>query len=434
MHIKKYIAPILFMLAVALVVPAQAQSKSKKQLEKERTQLEAEIKKLNADLAKAKKNTKLTSSQLNTLNKKIKERNRLIDNINGQLSHLDAQISRMNDSITNVQSRRQTLQENYAAAVRALYREYNNVDKWVLLFDTPSYNKALLRTKYFKKYNAYRLEQSAKIRDCEKQLRDANDELQRQKSEQANLLTQEKRQRDQLTKEQRQKEASVKQSKANEKQLTSQLSKKEAQKRKLQQQIQRLIDEEVRKAAAAKAAAAKAAAKTSSKGSGTKPAAGKSGSTSTPSAPAEPTVTDKTLAEEAALSNDFASNKGKLAWPVAYTSIARNYGIYTHESGGQNMNNGIDLVTVQGTNVYAVFKGKVTSVFTCPNGTQGVIIRHGDYMTVYANLASLSVKKGQSVSTRATIGTVASDGAGHGEFSFQLWKGRESQNPRSWLR
>ena len=309
-----------------------------------------------------------------------------------------------------------------------------NVSLKQAFVDTPSYNKALLRTKYFKKYNAYRLEQSAKIRDCEKQLRDANDELQRQKSEQANLLTQEKRHRDQLTKEQRQKEASVKQSKANEKQLTSQLSKKEAQKRKLQQQIQRLIDEEVRKAAAAKAAAKAAAAKTSSKGSGTKPAAGKSGSTATPSAPTEPTVTDKTLAEEAALSNDFASNKGKLAWPVAYTSIARNYGIYTHESGGQNMNNGIDLVTVQGTNVYAVFKGKVTSVFTCPNGTQGVIIRHGDYMTVYANLASLSVKKGQSVSTRATIGTVASDGAGHGEFSFQLWKGRESQNPRSWLR
>ena len=430
MHTRRYILPLMLLAALAMATPAMGQNRSKKQLEKEKTQLEAEIKKLNADLAKAKKNTKLTSSQLAALNKKIKERNRLIDNINGQLSHIDGQISLMNDSITRVQSRRQSLQENYAAAVRALYREYNNVDKWVLLFDTPSYNKALLRTKYFKKYNAYRLEQSAKIRDCEQQLRDANDELQRQRSEQSSLLTQEKRQRDQLTKEQRQKEASVKQSRDNEKQLTSQLSKKEAQKRKLQQQIQRLIDEEVRKAAAAKAAAAKS----SSKGGSAKPAAGKSGSTAAPSKPAEPTVTDKTLAEEAALSNDFASNKGKLAWPVAYTSIARNYGIYTHESGGQNMNNGIDLVTVQGTNVYAVFKGKVTRTFTCPNGTYGVIIRHGDYMTVYSNLASRSVKEGQSVSTRATIGTVADDGAGHGEFSFQLWKGRESQNPRSWLR
>lgn len=430
MHTRRYILPLMLLAAIAMATPAMGQNRSKKQLEKEKTQLEAEIKKLNADLAKAKKNTKLTSSQLAALNKKIKERNRLIDNINGQLSHIDGQISLMNDSITHVQSRRQSLQENYAAAVRALYREYNNVDKWVLLFDTPSYNKALLRTKYFKKYNAYRLDQSAKIRDCEQQLRSVNDELQRQRSEQSSLLTQEKRQRDQLTKEQRQKEASVKQSKANEKQLTSQLSKKEAQKRKLQQQIQRLIDEEVRKAAAAKAAAAKS----SSKGGSAKPSAGKSGSTAAPSKPSEPTVTDKTLAEEAALSNDFASNKGKLAWPVAYTSISRNYGIYTHESGGQNMNNGIDLVTVQGTNVYAVFKGKVTRTFTCPNGTYGVIIRHGDYMTVYSNLASRSVKEGQSVSTRATIGTVADDGAGHGEFSFQLWKGRESQNPRSWLR
>ena len=424
---KNIILPLLFLLSMALAVPAAAQSKSKKQLEKEKTQLEAEIKRLNADLAKAKKNTKLTSSQLASLNKKIKERNKLIDNINGQLSHLDSQISQMNDSISHIQDRRRQLQENYAAAVRSLYREYNSVDKWVLLFDSPSYNKALLRTKYFKKYNEYRLQQSAEIKQCEQQLQDVNDELQRQKSEQTTLLGQEKRHRDQLAKEQRQKEASVQKSKADEKQLTTQLSKKEAQKRKLQQQIQRLIDEEVRKAAEQRAAARKASA---NKTTGGASSTGTSGAASTSTT----TVTDKTLAEEAALSNDFASNKGRLAWPVAYTSIVRNYGIYTHESGGQNMNNGIDLLTVQGTNVYAVFKGKVTSTFICPNGTMGVIIRHGDYMTVYANLASMSVKKGQTVATRAVIGTVASDGEGHGEFSFQLWKGKESQNPRSWLK
>lgn len=427
MRFKQLFIPLLFLLAMCLSMPAMGQSKSKKQLEKEKTQLEAEIKKLNAELAKAKKNTKLTSSQLTALNKKIKERNKLIDNINGQLSHIDSQISQMNDSINQMQSRRKTLQDEYAATVRSLYREYNNVDKWVLLFDSPSYNKALLRTKYFKKYNEYRLQQSAKIRKVEQDLRNVNDELQRQRSEQSSLLSQEKRQRDQLTKEQRQKEASMQQSKANEKQLSKQLSTKEAQKRKLQQQIQRLIDEEVRKAAEQRAAAKKAAT--------AKPSSGKTTpSKSSSTTPSTSTVTDKTTAEETALSNDFASNKGRLAWPVAYTTIVRNYGVYTHESGGQNMNNGIDMLTVQGTNVYAVFKGTVTRVFTCPNGTTGIIIRHGEYMTVYCNLASSSVKSGQQVSTRATIGTVASDGEGHGEFSFQLWKGRESQNPRSWLR
>lgn len=423
-------------LALCLVMPAEAQTKTKKQLEKEKTQLEAEIKRLNADLAKAKKNTKLTSSQLAALNKKIKERNKLIDNINGQLAHLDSQILQMNDSISRMQTKRQTLKDDYAATVRSLYKEYNNVDKWVLLFDSPSYNKALLRTKYFHKYNEYRLRQSRAIRETEDQLRQVGDELQRQRSQQSDLLNQERRQRDQLTKEQRQKEASVQQSKADEKNLKQQLSKKEQEKRKLQKQIQRLIDEEVRKAAEQRAAAKKAASKSSSKSGAGKSTAenkttGKDKSTEKPEV-AEPT--DKTMAEENALSNDFASNKGKLAWPVVYTSISRNYGLYTHESGGQNMNNGIDLVTVQGTNVYAVFKGKVSRVFTCPNGTIGIIIRHGDYMTVYCNLASCSVKSGQNVSTRATIGKVACDANGNGEFSFQLWKGRESQNPRSWLR
>lgn len=431
MHTKKYIfhrsiaVRIILLLALCIAMPAmgQSKSKSKKQLEKEKTQLEAEIKKLNADLATAKKNTKLTSSQLASLNKKIKERNKLIDNINGQLSHLDSQILQMNDSISNMQSRRKSLQDEYAETVRSLYREYNNVDKWVLLFDSPSYNKAMLRTKYFKKYNENRLRYSKQIRDTERQLQDAGAELQRKRSEQSSLLTQEKQQRDQLTKEQRQKEASVKQSRANEKQLASQLNKKEAQRRKLQQQIQRLIDEEVRKAAASKVASGK-----SSTSKGTTAKGTSTGTTTTN------TVTDKTTAAETALSNDFASNKGRLAWPVVYTSVSRNYGLYTHESGGQNMNNGIDLVTVQGTNVYAVFKGTVSRVFTCPNGTMGIIMRHGEYMTVYCNLASVSVKSGQTVSTRSVLGTVASDGEGHGEFSFQLWKGRESQNPRSWLR
>ena len=405
---------------------AMAQSKTKKQLEKEKVQLEAEIKRLGNELAKAKKNTKLTSSQLAALNKKINERNKLIDNINSQLSHLDNQISLMNDSIVNIQTRRKNLQQSYAATVRSLYREYNNVDKWVLLFDTPSYNKALLRTKYFKKYNDYRLQQSKAIRKCEEDLRVANDDLQRQRAEQTNLLSQERKNRDQLTKEQRQKEKTMKASQANERNLSQQLSKKEAQKRKLQQQIQRMIDEEVKKAAAERAKTMKnnkataSNSMTSNKGtSNTKPSN---------------TITDKTTAAEDALSTDFASNKGKLAWPVAYTSISRGYGLYTHESGGQNMNNGIDLITVQGTNVYAVFKGVVSRTFTCPNGTSGVIVRHGDYMTVYANMSSLSVRQGQQVSTRAVLGKVASDGSGKGEFSFQLWKGRDSQNPRSWLR
>jgi septal ring factor EnvC (AmiA/AmiB activator) len=116
------------------------------------------------------------------------------------------------------------------------------------------------------------------------------------------------------------------------------------------------------------------------------------------------------------------------------TKVVREYGRYTHASGGQNMNNGIDLQCKSGASVQAVFNGTVSRVFTCPNGTRGIIVRHGDYMSVYANMGSVTVKEGSKVSTKQNLGTVYTNEEGTSEFSFQLWKGTASQNPRTWLR
>ena len=98
------------------------------------------------------------------------------------------------------------------------------------------------------------------------------------------------------------------------------------------------------------------------------------------------------------------------------------------------MNNGIEFICNQGSAVFCIFNGTVTRVFTCPNGTKGIIVRHGEYMTVYANLGTVAVKQGAKVTTKQTLGTVAVNGDGVAEFSFQLWKGTQSQNPRHWLR
>ena len=137
---------------------------------------------------------------------------------------------------------------------------------------------------------------------------------------------------------------------------------------------------------------------------------------------------------DVALSNDFAGNKGKLPWPVYYTKVVREYGRYTHSSGGQNMNNGIDLQCKSGTSVQCVFDGTVSRVFTCPNGTKGIIVRHGEYMSVYTNMGTVTVNEGAKVSTKQNLGTVYTNSDGSADFSFQLWKGTSSQNPRTWLR
>ena len=398
---------LVLLVLIGITTPLHAQSKS--QLEKDKARVEQEIKNLNSQLNKTKKNSRNNQKQLQLLEQKIDQRTRLINNINGQLNLLDIQMVRTQDSIALVRSQVDSLKAEYAKVVRTLYSERGNLDKLVLLLDTRSYNYAYLRTRYFRDYSRYRRRQAMFIRQKEEELNDASLALAQQQREQSTLLAQQKRQKDQLAQEQKQKQKSLKDSKQQEKNLQAQINKKEKQKRQLQQQIQRIINEEIAKANKARTAAASTSG----------------GKTNTP-APAS--------AAEVALSNDFASNRGRLPWPVTYTKVAREYGKYTHSSGGQNMNNGIDLICRAGTSVQAVFGGTVSRVFTCPNGTKGVIIRHGEYMSVYANMGTVTVREGAKVTTKQNLGTVYTNEDGVAEFSFQLWKKTNSLNPRQWLR
>ena len=400
---------MLLALLVILVIPNAALAQSKQQLEKDKAQVEQELRQLNNDLAKARKKSKSGQKELNLLEQKIQQRTRLINNINGQINMLDIQMHVTQDSIVLMRSQIDSLKQEYAKVVRVLYGERGNLDKVVLLLDTKSYNYAYLRTKYFRDYSRYRRRQAAFIRQKEDELNEVGIALARQQQEATSLLAQERRQKEQLAQERKERQQNLKQSKQQEKQLQQQIDKKEKQKRQLQQQIQKIINEEIAKANKEKKAAAGAGA-------------GKSSSASTAST------------ADVALSNDVASNKGKLPWPVFYTKVVREYGRYTHSSGGQNMNNGIDLQCKSGTSVQAVFGGTVSRVFTCPNGTRGIIIRHGDYMTVYANMGTVTVKEGAKVNTKQNLGTVYTNEDGSADFSFQLWKGTSSQNPRTWLR
>ena len=403
----KWKVVVLICVSIAFHFPYFCHAQSKQQLEKDKARVEQEIKNLNSQLSKTKKNSRNNQKQLQLLEQKIDQRTKLINNINGQLNLLDIEMVRTQDSIAMVRSQIDSLKSEYAKVVRTLYGERGNIDKLVLLLDTRSYNYAYLRTRYFRDYSRYRRRQAMYIRQKEEELNGVTLALAQQQREQSTLLAQQKRQKDQLAQEQKQKQKSLKDSKQQEKNLQAQISKKEKQKNQLQQQIQRIINEEIAKAN-------KAANSSSAKGTTAKP---------TPASSAE-----------VALSNDFAGNRGRLPWPVTYTKIARKYGRYTHSSGGQNMNNGIDLICRAGTSVQAVFAGTVSRVFTCPNGTKGVIIRHGEYMSVYANMGSVAVREGAKVTTKQNLGTVYSNEDGVAEFSFQLWKKTNSLDPQQWLR
>ena len=396
--------PIL--LALILLSPS-AQGQSKKQLERDKARIEKEIARLNGELSKVRKDSKNSTKQINLIKKRIQERTNLINNINGQMNILNRQIVRTEDSLRVVRGEIDSMKAEYAKVVRSLYGLRQNMNAAGMLFDNEQYNYSYLKMKYFAEYSRYRKHQATVIKRREQLFSEMSLDLQRQRNEKSSLLAQERKQRDALSREQQQQQKKLNKSQQDEKSLQQQISKKESQKRQLQQQIQQLINAEV----------AKSGGSTKSSGSS------KTGSSSGGGA----------VYNDGA-SADFVQNKGRLSWPVYYKSVAREYGLYTHSSGGQNRNFGIDLNCAPGATVSCVFNGTVARIFTTPNGAKGVIVRHGSYMTVYAGLGTVSVSQGSKVTTKQTLGTVYSGSEGTSEFSFQVWCGKDALNHRHWLR
>ena len=409
--LHRLIISLLSILLVALLAVAPAYGQSKKQLERDKAKIEKELARLNSELGKAKKNTKNSTKQIKLLTQRINERTRLIKNINDQVTLLDRQITQTDDSLCRMRNQIDSMKSEYARVVRTLYSLRQNVNSMSAAFDYEAYNRSYLKLKYFNEYSRYRKHQATSIQRREQQYSSIKLNLERQLNEKNTLLTQQCKQKDALSREQRQQQNKLNKSQQDERSLQQQISKKEQQKRKLQQQIQQLINAEVAKSA------------------------------NTP-APASPSSTNKGSSSSSgggkvysdAASADFVQNKGRLPWPVYYKSVAREYGIYTHASGGQNRNYGIDLNCAPGATVYAVFNGTVARVFTTPAGTLGVIVRHGSYMSVYAGLGNVNVSQGSKVTTKQSLGNVAGGADETSEFSFQVWCGKDALNPRHWLK
>lgn len=402
---------LLPLLLALLLCGNPAQGQTKKQLERDKVKIEKEIARLNDELSKARKNSKNSTKQITLIKGRIQERTRLIDNINSQMALLDRQIGRTEDSLRMVRNQIDNMKAEYAQVVRTLYGLRQNISSTGLLFDNEQYNYSYLKMKYFAEYSRYRKHQETTIRRREQLFNDMSLDLQRQRKEKTSLLAQERKQRDALSREQQQQQKKLNKSQQDEKSLQQQISKKEKQRRELQRQIQQLINAEVAKNSGG-------GASSSSGSSGTKNSSSTSGG-------------NKTYNDAA--SSDFAQNRGRLPWPVYYKSVAREYGIYTHPSGGKNKNNGIDLNCAPGATVSAVFGGTVVKVDSF-QGTKVVIVRHGAYMTVYAGLGTVSVSQGSKVATKQTLGTVYKGDEATSEFSFQVWCGGDALNPRHWLR
>ncbi len=288
------------------------------------------------------------------------------------------------------------------------YRNRRSYDRLVFIFSSDDFNQAYRRIKYFQQYSTYRQTQAELITKTQSILNDKEITLENQKAVKQGLLASEENERKVLERQKSKVNLTIQDLGKQEKELKAALRKKRKAVAELENAIEKIIAEEIR--LAAERAKVNSASKTSS------------GFALTP--------------EELELSESFANNKGKLPWPTEQGIVSSTFGEHQHPilPRVKIKNNGIDIITSAGEFARAVFGGEVTRVISVPNFNNVVIIRHGEYLTVYSNLDEVLVSKGQSVTTKQRIGRIYTDkSANKTEMHFEVWKAKDLMNPAYWL-
>ena len=379
---------------------------------------------------------KTVSSQLNTLSSltsQITQRKTYIQTINDDVTKLNREINALDRQLKALQKDLAEKKKKYEASVQYLYRNRNIQERLLFILSADNLSQTYRRIRYARQYATYQRLQGEEILKKQEQVKAKQAELKKTRAAKEKLLKEREAERAKLEKEEKEKKAILSNLQKKQKGLQDEISKKRREANQLNARIDKLIADEIEKARKQAAAEAKKQAAADKKAG--KPTTPSSGSATTKkAAPVDAFTMSKADRE---LSGSFVSNKGKLPMPVTGSyMITSKYGQYAVE-GLRNVkldNKGIDIQAKPGANARAIFDGKVAAVFQL-NGLFNVLIRHGSYISVYCNLSSASVKAGDTVKTRQSIGTVFSNKADNNRtvLHFQLRKEKDKLNPEPWL-
>ena len=468
---------LLFLLMSFLLItalPAQTNKKIK-QLESKRSVLQKEISKKESLLKTTKKDVGRQLRSLNTLTGQIEDRKRYIKVIEGDVQSIDQEVTSLSQQLRNLELDLLDKKRKYASSVQYLYKNKTIEEKLVFIFSAKSLSETYRRLRYVREYATYQRIQGQEILKRQAQIGTKKNEVEQVKVAKVNLLSQGEQEKKRLEEQEQQKKVMVSDLQKKQKGLQSEIAKHRREANQLNAQIDRLINIEIEKArkraeerarkeaAAAEArrkaeAAAEARRKAEAAEEARRRAASESKSERTEKssrvAKAEkPEKVEKVETREREkvapapvfsmdssdrqLSDNFERNRGSLPSPITGPHlIVSHYGQYAVE-GLRNVkldNKGIDIQGQPGALARSIFNGEVAVVFQV-NGLMNVIIRHGSYISVYCNLSSASVSKGQKVSTRQTIGRVYSDPSDGDRtiLHFQLRKETSKLNPEAWI-
>lgn len=390
---------VINILLLVFTLPLIAQKSS--DLEAKMKKTKSEIAYTNKLLKKTEKSKRKSVYQLELIKKKISLQKQLISSMEEEIIAINNNISDAKKDVTSLNKKLEVLREDYAKMIVYAYRNRSSYERLMYVLASDDFNQAYKRIVYFQQYSRIRKSHEQKIKVSQDSLSSRLVHL--------NVLVEQKKEAIHKKEEEtvayllqrKQKSDLVKSLESRRKDLLVQIRKKEKQARKLQDEIQRLIAEE------------RLAAMKENK---------------------KPTF--ERTPEEKLVSQKFNENKGGLPWPTTTGVITEKYGQHPHPilKNIKIQNNGVDITTASNSDARCIFDGVVKKIIVIPGSNATILVRHGEYLTVYSNVINVSVTTGQTVKAKQKLGTVFTDPeTGTATMELQIWKETQKLNPELWL-
>ncbi|OUD34904.1 murein hydrolase activator EnvC [Flavobacterium sp. FPG59] len=410
---------ILSLICICMTSLLWSQESQQEKLEQRKAQIQKEIKENEKLLQTVKKKEKSAVNVVVIQSTKIKLKEKLINTTEKQTKLLKNDMYINQVQINKLKKELKILKEDYAKMIVKSYKSRSSESRAMFLLSSENFLQAYKRAQYMKQYTGYRKMQGEEIKSKTDKLADYNQKLDIQKTAKQKLIAENEKERLSLEKEKQEQLKLLNSIKKDKNKIAQEIKKRQQEYRTIDRQINRLIREAIAEANR-KAALEKAKAN--------------------PSAPVSKAAVSSSkieLTPEAKLiADNFRSNRGRLPYPVEKGFISLGYGNQTHPMFNTITihNSGVEITTDKGANARAVFGGEVTSVIVISPVNKAVMIQHGDYFTVYQNLSSVSVSKGDKVSIKQSIGRVRTNGeTGKTIIKFLILQNTTYNNPEGWL-
>lgn len=399
----KILSHIITTFILLLLMSLSGNCQSVESLEKKIQSIQQDIKLAEKLLKETSKDKETSINQVNLLKTQISQRESLIKTYQAQIEAINKNIKSNKSEIAVLEKDLEIYRKEYANLLVINYRNRGKANNLLFIFSSDDFNQAIKRMRYIKELNGLLKDKIEEIDSTQIKINIQLEKNEKNKKDKETILANEKKERAALLKERDKLNNDIAALKKKEKQIQKDISAKDKQTKELQKQIEKVIAEEIRKAKEREETAKK----------------------------------NNTKSVDYNLSANFEQNKGKLPYPVEQGIITGKYGTTQHPTQKKvtTNNKGVDITTTKGSKVRSVFDGEVCVVTT--QGGHGVIlIRHGFYFTLYANLEKVYVKVGDKVSTGKEIGLVHTD-ANDGKtiLHFEIWQeNRTTVNPALWIR